>query len=337
MKGNFRMNLFIDTNIYLSFYHFKSDDLEELKKLAVLIKKKQLILFLPEQVVDEFYRNRENKIADAMKRLREQKIDLQFPQFCKDYPQYETLRDLQKAYFKTHAELVKKVIEDISSRKLRADETISTLFPYAEIIPCDKETIKAARERIDRGNPPGKNGSYGDAINWEALINKSPNKKDIYFITDDKDYWSPLNDNSFNGYLLEEWDKKKKSNLIYYKSLSGFFKEHFPDIKLASEIEKDLLIRDLANTGTFAATHTIIAKLNQYSDFTPAQINAIIDAALSNSQVYWITLDSDVNEFLKKIIKGKETQIDQDKLGELKSALEPEPPYSADIEDELPF
>jgi hypothetical protein len=27
------MHLFIDTNIYLAFYHFSSDDLEELKKL----------------------------------------------------------------------------------------------------------------------------------------------------------------------------------------------------------------------------------------------------------------------------------------------------------------
>ncbi len=32
------MNVFIDTNIYLNFYHFTSDDLGQLKQLIVVIK-----------------------------------------------------------------------------------------------------------------------------------------------------------------------------------------------------------------------------------------------------------------------------------------------------------
>lgn len=55
------VNLFIDTNIFLSFYHLSGEDLEELDKLAVLIKKKQVQLLLPRQVRDEFYRNREKE------------------------------------------------------------------------------------------------------------------------------------------------------------------------------------------------------------------------------------------------------------------------------------
>ena len=42
------MYLFIDTNIFLSFYHFTKEDLEELKKLGVLLKQKKVILYLPE-------------------------------------------------------------------------------------------------------------------------------------------------------------------------------------------------------------------------------------------------------------------------------------------------
>jgi hypothetical protein len=34
--------LFIDTNIFLSFYHLSGEDLEELNKLAVLIEKGQI-------------------------------------------------------------------------------------------------------------------------------------------------------------------------------------------------------------------------------------------------------------------------------------------------------
>lgn len=35
------MNLFIDTNVLLSFYHVSSDDLEELEKLVVLLEQRR--------------------------------------------------------------------------------------------------------------------------------------------------------------------------------------------------------------------------------------------------------------------------------------------------------
>jgi hypothetical protein len=130
-----------------------------------------------------------------------------------------------------------------------------------------------ARTRMAVGNPPGKNGSLGDALNWEVLLQNIPNGEPLYFITDDKDYASPIDSNIFNAYLSKEWQDQKNSKVVYYKSLSEFFKEHFPKITLASELEKDLVIRDLANSSSFAETHTIISKLNKYSDFTIAQIN----------------------------------------------------------------
>ena len=92
------ISLFIDTNIFLSFYHLSGEDLEELKKLAVLLQRKEICLFLPEQVVQEFHRNRDSKIADAIKKLREQKLDVQFPRLCKDYPEYLKLRDFLREY-----------------------------------------------------------------------------------------------------------------------------------------------------------------------------------------------------------------------------------------------
>ena len=58
-------NLFIDSNIWLSLYHFSNDDLAQFMKLKDLIGVDFNIL-LPEQVVDEVNRNRENKIKDAL-------------------------------------------------------------------------------------------------------------------------------------------------------------------------------------------------------------------------------------------------------------------------------
>lgn len=77
------MNVFIDTNVFLSFYHLTNDDLEELRKLKVLLEKGNVALHLPDQTIDEYRRNRETKIADALKRLKEQKLNLQFPALCK--------------------------------------------------------------------------------------------------------------------------------------------------------------------------------------------------------------------------------------------------------------
>lgn len=203
------MHLFIDTNILLSFYHLTSDDLEELRKLVVLLKQNKVRLYLTNQVIDEFSRNRESKIADAIKRLKDQKLSLQFPPMCKDYPEYNELRELQKGYDEKHAALLSKLNADIAARNLRADEVIEELFDEAIRLTTDDEVTSRARLRVDVGNPPGKNGSLGDAINWELLLAEVPKKEDLYFVTEDRDYVSALDENLFKDFLLDEWKKKR--------------------------------------------------------------------------------------------------------------------------------
>src|SRR4051794_15325601 len=122
------MNLFIDTNVFLAFYHFSKDDLEELKKLVALVKGKGVDLYLPAQVRDEFFRNREVKIADAMKRLRETKFKFAFPQFAKTYESYEALRKLLQKADKAHSELIDTLTGDALSMDLHADDVIDSLF-----------------------------------------------------------------------------------------------------------------------------------------------------------------------------------------------------------------
>lgn len=329
------MNLFLDTNILLSFFHYAGDDLEELKKLVVLLEQGKVRLYVPSQVLAEFRRNRESKIADALKKLKEQRLNLQFPQICKDYEEYTALRILQKEYETRHAALLKQLGEDIEGHKLKADDIISQLFKLAVKIDCDDPLIQKARTRYDLGNPPGKDGSLGDALNWEALLKAVHDKADLHFISDDKDFCSALNEDAFNGFLYEEWCETKDSKLMFYKRLSAFFKEHFPDIKLATELEKDILIADLAASGTFARTHSVITKLSKYTDFTAAQVNAIVDAALSNSQVRMIISDKDVHDFLSTAIKGHLKHLDDESIETLSALLSPP---SQDIDDgDFPF
>lgn len=69
------VSIFIDTNIYLNFYHFSDDELEELKKLSVAIKKKDIKLYITRQVINEF--------NSATKRYCYcLKVDLIFIGFC---------------------------------------------------------------------------------------------------------------------------------------------------------------------------------------------------------------------------------------------------------------
>lgn len=330
------MHLFIDTNVLLSFYHFTGDDLEELKKLTVLLEQKKLQLYLPTQINSEFRRNREGKIADALKKLKDQRLNLQFPQICKDYPEYGKLRELQKTYETHHTELLNKLSDDINNFALKADGIISQLFKLAEKVVCADEVVRKARDRFDLGNPPGKDGSLGDAVIWEALLGAVPEKADLHFITDDKDYCSALDEDAFSGFLSDEWRDKRKSNLVFYKRISAFFKEHFPDIKLAAELEKDLLIEDFTNSRSFARTHEVVAKLSKYADFTPAQLNAIVSAAILNSQIELIIDDPDVHEFLTGVIKGHEKFIEKNSLEPLQVLISP--PKKQEVEDEdIPF
>src|ERR1019366_701494 len=83
-----RIHLFIDTNAFLSFFAYTKDDVEELKKLASLIKTKQLKLYLTEQVRDEFYRNREKKLHDSIAQFEAGGGSRGgVPRFMIDYPQ----------------------------------------------------------------------------------------------------------------------------------------------------------------------------------------------------------------------------------------------------------
>ena len=119
------MNVFIDSNIWLSLYHFSNDDLEQFGKLQELLGQ-GVTLFLPQQVIEEVGRNRENKIKDALNKFKFPKI--QFPAFCKEYNEYEIFRqsyDVLQEQYKTWLQLIKN---DIDKRTLLADITIRFFF-----------------------------------------------------------------------------------------------------------------------------------------------------------------------------------------------------------------
>ena len=195
------ITLFIDTNVLLSFYHLTSEDIEELKKLVALVEKKEIDLIVPKQIEHEFWRNRGAKIVDAMKKLGEAKFNASFPAFSKDYEEYNEIRNLLKKADQLHAALVDKIAGDAKNMSLKADEIVTGLFEKATKPLFKQEHYLSAVMRARLGNPPGKNETVGDALNWETLLITVPDGTALYLVSEDKDYRSHLSEGVFNEFL----------------------------------------------------------------------------------------------------------------------------------------
>ncbi|HEX8561961.1 MAG TPA: PIN domain-containing protein [Flavobacterium sp.] len=324
------IHLFIDTNVYLKFYHFSNDDLEELSKLQVLLDNDKLELYLPEQVINEFYRNRDNKLADALKNFNQSKLSTQLPQFCKEYKEYENLKKLMRDFDQEKSQLLKNVMLAIETNSLLADKIIDLLFEKANQISITSELVEKGKLRFDLGNPPGKNKSYGDAINWESLLAAVEDDNDLYFIADDKDFFSEINNSKFNDYLNNEWSRKKGSKIKFYKTLSDFFKDVFPDIKLATELEKEILVSQLEGSPNFYTSRQLLTKLSKFDEFSSEQVNQIVKTSLENTQIFWISQDPDINEYLHKFVKHSKDKIETSLLNDFYNSV-------PELEDDLPF
>lgn len=96
---------------------------------------------------------------------------------------------------------------------------IDKLFASAIKLNYNDSDVEKARLRSELGNPPGKKGSIGDAINWELLLENIPQKTDLYFVSEDGDFASKIDASNFSDFLNDEWIYKKNQNYIFINHL----------------------------------------------------------------------------------------------------------------------
>ena len=169
------MHIFIDTNILLDFFHFTNEQLDSLNKVFASHEHGAATVHLTGQVKDEFRRNREAKINDALKRFKETKFTARLPSFMQAYDEYcDVTRLVSELQAKSKA-ILEKVHDDIARQELMADKLIKDIFDKFKLIQTSDKIYDAASRRISVGNPPGKNKSIGDAINWLILLETVPN------------------------------------------------------------------------------------------------------------------------------------------------------------------
>ena len=291
--------LFLDSNIWLSLYHFSSDDLEQFAKLKDLLKTKDITLMIPRQVHDEVWRNRDNKLFDCMKEFDRIKFNL--PVFCKNYGEIAEFDEKLSELNKLISAWKGKIEGDINQLTLPADSVIRSFFTEENLISCT-EFVAEAQIRFTLGNPPGKDGKFGDAINWTCLLKKVPEKQDLYFVSADKDYVSPFAKDKFSVFLRREWEISKKSNIHFFKNLQSFLSAHVKEIKLRQEEEKNNIIRSLAASRSYSSTHAIVEKLSKIVSWSDDQIDEICSIVWENSQVGDIFEDDDIIAFYRKLV-----------------------------------
>jgi hypothetical protein len=296
------MHIFIDANIYLSFYEQTPDAFVDLAKLGAVIKGDKAQLWLPDQVKREFWKNREGSIASALGSFEKPPVLPAAPRLVHEDSEFEKLKELAKATEKKKAEIIARVKQEVASEKTIADNEVRKLFQLATEIDTSGEIFTEAHERALRHSPPGKQDGIGDRISWVALLKKLPTKADLHVISMDGDFAGDGNSNEIKPYLEAEWQRKNQGTVKLWKRASQFLAAHFPDAANAIEIERELMIQRLEKSPNFVTTHAVIAEFSDISHLSKPLADRLANALLTNSQVSWLIGDDDVNEFTKTFV-----------------------------------
>jgi predicted nucleic acid-binding protein len=297
------MHVFIDTNVFLDFFAFSKDDLVQLQKLVDSIRDGSLKLYLPREVIDEFDRNREKCIKETLDQLSNGKGPKDLPHLAYGYPQSTEFEKAVRAFEHARGKLIQILRTEAANKTLAADRLFESLRVAAGVIETSSEVLGAAQLRKALGNPPGKGESLGDQLNWETLLRSVAAKSDLYIVSRDPDYKSPLDAGKPRQYLADEWKSRNGGDLRLYAEIKLLLDAYFPMIQLRVDQEKKATISALENSLSFASTHELIAKLQRFTELlSTADIAKLAHAAIENEQIRWILTDSDVAEFYAKIL-----------------------------------
>lgn len=183
--------LFIDANQYLDLYRMVAG-----KKLLDSLEEQKAYIFVSAQIVDEVRRNKlgcaRDFFLDKLKAI--QTIDAPVPDHLLGISEQETTEfrkniDQAQQARKKLDELVSDTLFQISRSEDEVSKRLESLFDKA-VVPSSDE-MQRARERKERGNPPGKvKDALGDQITWEQLLTNCRESKcaRLWIISRDEDY-----------------------------------------------------------------------------------------------------------------------------------------------------
>jgi hypothetical protein len=88
---------------------------------------------------------------------------------------------------------------------------------------------------------------------------------------------------------------------------------------LVDYLGKNELIESLRISPNFASTHSLIANLSQYQNFSKEQIRRLFTAFFFNNQISWIATDPDVAGFFNGLLSGNDDVLSKEELDQFRS------------------
>jgi len=249
--------VFIDANMYLNFFDAINPEYKQLLDTLNEIKDQ---IFITRQIVFEVERNKIIRFKSSFSgyiqrsnlpniRLPEQlgsKLEKDFEDWNREREVIATNWQRQKKKLET---LYLKTLERISKSNDPVSTTLREIFNVA--VEETKQELNLARERKERGNPPGKTTDpLGDQITWEQLLSNCIDKKNLWIITQDTDFVIRVKDKCFlNPFLIQELKQKNKHLVVHvFDSLADGIKSYndklsipikkMPSVEVLSEISE---------------------------------------------------------------------------------------------------
>jgi hypothetical protein len=181
------------------------------KKLLDSLEEQKAHIFVSAQIVDEVLRNK-LCLAEAFFSAKFKEIDATetpVPDHLFGISDEKTtrLREVLAQANGVKTELI-ELAADALSKISRSEDDVSRRFRglFDKAISPSVDEMQRARERRERGNPPGKTrGPLGDQITWEQLLTYCKGKKckRLWIITSDQDYFTTWNKRCILNSLLD--------------------------------------------------------------------------------------------------------------------------------------
>lgn len=211
--------LFIDTNIFLDFYRDRKSDVSTRFLEQIELCKDRLIL--GSQLEMEYKKNRQIVILETLGKFGSPDwTKLSPPALISELQASKMIKKHQKE-INTQQKKVSEKIQKILKNPGANDDVYKVLqrvFKHSSEFNLNRNSDRRfsirrlARKRFFLGYPPRKKNdtSYGDAINWEWVVQCSIDSgKDIVIVSRDADYGVTYKDESFlNDWLQQEFKQR---------------------------------------------------------------------------------------------------------------------------------
>jgi hypothetical protein len=245
--------LFIDANRYLELYRTATG-----RHLLAPLSEQTAHIFVTRQVVDEVNRRKIEVTAGFLNRqFATLKFDTYAVPFGKTEEKSKTILSKMKEIRQQVEQMNKDLnglARDIMEKVSQSQDEVSTaLAPiFAAAVPHLDLELQRAKQRKERGNPPGKKaGPLGDELTWEQILSQFIGRKRLWIVTKDSDYGTVYDGKGFlNQFLYEELRKVSPTaeaflfddvadGIKHFAALTGVKADRLPTPEVMKEIKEE--------------------------------------------------------------------------------------------------